>query len=229
MSSGELKAALAPDATPEQIKEWRAANGVPEDPNDYLKGLPSGYVVGDDDRALLGDFAKYMHDTNAPTPVVQKAAEWYFKFAEKQAAEDAQKAAVFRRGAEDTLRAEWQKDYHENLNRGGEVLTQYFPEDIRETITNARLPDGTMLGDHPSFAKALATISREMNPAYTMAPGISGTTGGTLGDEIARIGKLMATPGSEYWRGETGAKTQERYRQLVDARSRQQARSGVAA
>lgn len=226
MSTGELKAQLPADATPEQLTEYRKANGIPETPEGYLKDLPSNIVIGEQDKALFGDFAKEMHEANASPKEVQAALGWYYKFATKLQAEDAKAAATFRQGAEDTLRTAWGKDYHENLERGGEVLAM-APEEIRSLIQNARLPeytrpDGTKvpavaLGDHPDVAKWLSSISREINPARTLAPAGVGGAAGTVNDEIAAIEKFIQTNRGEYFKDNA---KQARYRDLLAFRDK---------
>lgn len=224
MSTGELKTQLPAEATPEQVAEYRKSNGIPDTPDGYLKDLPTGLIVGEEDKALFSDFAKTMHDANAAPKDVQAALGWYYKFNEKLQAEDQKKAADFRRQAEDTLRADWGKDYHENLERAGEVIS-LAPEDVRNQIQNARLPDGTIAGDHPGIAKWLATISRELNPARTLAPAGGAAAFGSVNDEIASIEKDIRENRAAYFRDDA---KQERYRTLLAHRDKLAA-SGRAA
>lgn len=226
LSTGELKAQLPDGATPEQLTEYRKANGIPETPEGYLKDLPSNIVIGEQDKALFGDFAKEMHEANASPKEVQAALGWYYKFATKLQAEDAKAAGEFRRQAEDTLRTDMGKDYHENLERAGEVLAM-APEPIRNLIQNARLPEYTTadgqkvpavaLGDHPDVAKWLSSISREINPARTLAPAGVGGAAGTVNDEIAAIEKFIQTNRGEYFKDNA---KQARYRDLLAFRDK---------
>lgn len=234
LSTGELKAQLPADATPEQLTEYRKANGIPETPDGYLKDLPSNIVIGEQDKELFGDFAKDMHAANASPKEVQAALGWYYKFAEKLQAADAKASSEFRRQAEDTLRTDFGKDYHENLERGGEVLAM-APAEIRPLLQNARLPeytraDGTKvpsvaLGDHPDVAKWLASISRELNPARTLAPAGGGAAFGSVNDEIAAIEKFIQTNRGEYFKDNA---KQARYRDLLAHRDKLKAQGRAA-
>lgn len=226
LSTGELKAQLPPDATPEQLTEYRKANGIPETPDGYLKDLPSNIILGEEDKVLYADFAKEMHDANASPKEVHTALGWYHKYAEKLQIADAKARADFRRQAEDTLRADTGKDYHETIERGGEVLAM-APEEIRPLLQNALLPeytkaDGTKvpsvaLGDHPDVIKWLSSISRELNPARTLAPAGVGGAAGTVNDEIAAIEKRIQTDRGGYFKD---AAMQSRYRDLLAFRDK---------
>ncbi|MGF7446190.1 hypothetical protein V7P28_21410, partial [Klebsiella michiganensis] len=51
MSSGEFRAAKLPEnPTNEELARWRKDNGVPDKADDYLADLPSGIVLGDEDK-----------------------------------------------------------------------------------------------------------------------------------------------------------------------------------
>ena len=58
ISSGELKAPLKEDATPEEKAAWRAENNIPETPDKYELKLSDGLIVGDADKPLVDDFLK---------------------------------------------------------------------------------------------------------------------------------------------------------------------------
>ncbi len=45
ISAGEFAKPLPKDAKPEQVTEWRKANGIPEKPEDYFEKLPNGRVI----------------------------------------------------------------------------------------------------------------------------------------------------------------------------------------
>lgn len=226
LSAGEIRPGLAKDATPEQVADYRKAHGIPETPDQYLKDIAPGIVMGEEDKILFSDFAKAMHEVNTTPEVFKQATKWYYDFYEKQQAETNKKDSDFRRESENVLRADWQKDYDENATRAGEVLS-LAPDSIRENIQNARLPDGSILGNHPDFAKWLAAQSRELNPIRTAVPnGVVGQIG-SVHDEIKNIEKLISDPArsKEYWKDE---KMQSRYRDLLDYRTKLEAKGKAA-
>lgn len=223
ISSGDLKPGLPADATPEQIAEYRKLQGIPETPDGYLKDLPSGVVIGEQDKVLFNDFAKTMHEINASPATVHKALDWYYKFQGNLAAEDAKRDGDFRRTAEDALRSEWGNGYRENVDRAGEILT-LAPESIRFQLQGARLPDGTLLGDHPDTLRWLANISRELSPVRTIVPS-GGNPAQGLNEELASWDAKIADRSSDYWKGPNAEANQARYRELLDAQARHKARA----
>ncbi len=182
--------------------------------------MPSGLIIGEEDRVLYDDFAKHMHAINASPAQVKAAIEWQFKYAEGIAKADAERDGKYLRESEDVLRTAWGKEYRENVDRAGEVLGM-APASIQQQLTGARMPDGTMLGVNPDVAKWLASISRELNPVRTLVPS-GGAPGQGLEEEIAAIKVKIATPGSGYFKDEA---LQARFRALLEQQERQKARA----
>jgi hypothetical protein len=216
ISAGEVVKPLAKDATPEQVNEWRKANGVPEKPDAYFDKLPDGLVLGEEDKPIFASFAETMLEKNVPTEVMHEVVRWYQKFTDDQAAnladvENSSKAAV-----EDALREEWGADYRANLNMVNALLDS-APKGVKDSVLGARMPDGTPLGNDANLVRWLAATARELNPAATLVPGTGMTATRGIEDRIAEIDKVMRTNRREYMRD---TKMQEEYRQLLSARER---------
>lgn len=227
MSSGEVKAALDKDATPEQVAAWRKDNGIPETPDGYLAALPDGIVLGDEDKPFAAEFAAKMHDLNAPPAVVAQAIAWDRQRQEKAAEERAIADKAFQTEAGDALRAEWGAEFRGNINAIGNMLEATNPgEDangrsFKDLLLGARLADGSVLGDNPLALKWMARMSAEMNPAGTVVPGVGGSQASSVADEIAEIEGKMRTDRAAY---NKDTKMQERLRQLYGAQEKLDAR-----
>jgi hypothetical protein len=224
VDSGELKAVktLPANASPEQVKAYRAENGIPENAGDYLSNLPNGLVIGEADKSALTNFAEAMHKANTPPAVVHQAIAWYNQWQESQAADVVKAEREAKSKGEDELRATWGGDYRTNVNLANDFLTNTAGEELADALSSAVLPDGTLLGDNPKVLQWLAKTAREVNPIATLVPsGGGGGSAATVDAEIATIETTMRTNRAEYNRNE---KMQARYRDLIDAREKLKAR-----
>lgn len=209
-------------ATPEEIKAYRTAMGVPEKPGEYLDGLPNGLVIGEDDKpAMEFFFGEDFHKLNVPKAVAHQLIGRYNQFQDKitqdrQAADGEDKTA-----AEDALRTDFGNDYRANMN----VLRTYvegLPEGVGEILSQARGADGVALMNNPAVVKALVGIAREINPGATLMGGAGGAGGAPdIDAEIAAIEKTMRTNRKEY---DKDPKMKKRFEDLLDARGRRDAR-----
>jgi len=225
ISSGELKAPLPQNATPEQIAEYRQANGIPEKPEGYFEKLPDGLVIGDADKPLFDSFAKGLHDLNAPPQIAQYAVKWYNDFQEQQLGKLAETDNTHKAATEDTLRAEWGNDYRTNINHITSFLST-APEGVADLLSNARGADGKAILNDPGTVKWLATLAREFNPVGTIVPAGGNPMQG-IENRKAELTKMMGNSGSEYWKGPQANKLQAEYRDLVDAELKLKARGAA--
>lgn len=223
ISSGELKAPLGANATPEEVAAFRTQNGIPEKPEGYLEKLPDGLVIGDADKPMFESFAKGLHDLNADPKIAQYAVKWYNEFQEQQGTKLAEGDATARQTTEDELRAEWGNDYRANINHITGFLSQ-APKGVADLVTNARSADGKAILNDPNVMRWFAQIAREANPVGIIVPNTGGNAGETIDSEIAKIEKVMRDDRTSYNKDE---KMQGRLRDLYDARGTLKARSGA--
>lgn len=216
VSSGELKAPLPDNPTPEQLTAYRAERGIPEKPEGYLEQLPNGLVIGETDKPIFESFVKELHAVNADPKVAHAAVAWYNKFQEDQAAKTAEADVAHREEVGDALRAEWGADYRANVNHVKAFL-EAAPKGVADLIANARDAEGRALLNSPQVLQWLASTARELNPIHTIVPGTSGNDGATVDGEIEKIEKVMRDKPKEYFRDE---KMQARLRELYGARER---------
>lgn len=218
MSSGEVKAKLPADATEEQIAAWRKDNGIPDKPDGYLEKLPNGLVIGDDDKPLVEGFLARVHGRNASPEIVAEALDWYYATQEDMLSQQAAADKAFAQASTDALRAEWGGEFRANINSITAFLDAAPVADdgtpLKALLMDARLGDGTRLGDNPVALKWLAGLAAEANPAGFVAPGAGGSQAESVASEIAKIEGIMRTDRAAYDRDE---KMRERLRQLYAA------------
>lgn len=219
ISSGQLKDPLPDNATDEQIKHYREANGIPLEASGYTENLPDGLVLGEEDKEIFSSFAEALHSVNAPPEIAHKAIEWYNGFAEQQQDAMAEIDHEHHMETEDFLRQEWGTDYRTNINVIGAMLEKDMGEDVRTAFMNARAPDGRALMNIPGMMEWLAGKARaEMHPMSM--PNQTNDPRQTVDDEIAEIEKVMREDRQAYNKDE---KMQARLRQLYDIRAKHQA------
>ena len=213
ISSGKMSNILNKDSSPEDIKEYREANNIPEDPKGYSLDMSEGLVVGDDDKAMLKGFLEKAHGSNYTQDNVTSALEWYYGEQDRLQEERYNNDLTFKSAAEDELRKEWGTEYTPNRNLLANYLSADFEEGIGDLIVGARLPDGTMLANHPAILRGFVAKARASNPMGSLVPGSGAKQLESIVDEIATIEARM---GDDTWYADK--KAQDRYQKLIAAR-----------
>jgi hypothetical protein len=228
LSAGELRAVRPPaaDATPEQLAAWRTAHGLPESAEAYLAGLAlgDGMLAGEANRPLLISFAQAALAGNWNGEQYSQAVRWYFDAQDRLLAERQRADGDFKQAAVRELAREWGNDYDVNRNTVVQFCDRHFAKDLKIDLLNARLPDGSLLANHPGFNRAILAVARTVDPRGALLPNASGAGVSSVESRIAEIeGKYMRAPhGSDswkaYWTGESGSRMQQEYRGLLAAR-----------
>lgn len=219
IASGGLKQALPADATPEQLAEWRAENGIPAAPEEYDTTLPDGLVIGEEDKPIVDEYLAAAHANNLTPDQVKANLAWYFENVEKQIEARAQEDVRIRDASEEALREVWGSEA--KLNKGIiNNLLSTAPAGVAEQLLGARMADGTPFGSHVDTLRWLADVSRQLNPVATVVPGAGTNAVQQIESEIAGLEKMMANKTSEYWKGPMAEKNQARYRDLISAKQK---------
>lgn len=166
ISAGKLKGAVSdepmPDAEtdPDGAKEWRKARGVPPDPTGYV--LPDEVTkrLVDEDKPVLANFTEFAHAKNARPDVVSIAAEWYVSQAEAMAAAETNADKTAGGEAEESLRADWGREYKGNINVAHRFISSI--PGLGTDFAVARGPDGRRLVDKPEFVTWAAEQGRAL-------------------------------------------------------------------
>lgn len=227
ISSGELKAPLPKDATPEQITAYRKDNGIPETAAGYFEKLPDGVKLDDADRAMLAPYTEIMHKHNLSPEAAGEFLAARAKVLDDLMGRQLENDKTLRVQVEDELRKEWGAEYRSNVNNIHSLFAG-APEEVRDSILSARGPDGVALFNNAKTMQYFAQLARQMNPFGVMV----GSDGGALDQKgvearIAELGgpKFMGNSNSEYWKGPNADKLQKEYRDLIDARDRMKQRA----
>jgi hypothetical protein len=93
---------------------------------------------------------------------------------------------------------------------------------LKETVLEARLPDGTKFGDSPDVMRLLVSLALVQNPAGIVVPGGSADPLQGAEDEITKIEKVMRENRPAY---DKDVKMQTRLRDLYGAREKLKDRS----
>lgn len=214
ISDGSYKKPLGEKATPEEIAEYRKANGIPETPEKYLDNLPNGLVIGEEDKPIIAEFTKAFHGVNADPKVVQTAIKTYYDVVDKVEGIKAEANTAAKVAVEDELRAEWGPDYRPNTNLINAFIGS-MPKELQEELFQSTKPDGTQIMNNPAMLKWLAQQARELNYTGAVLPNGEASSK-SLESEINTLKGMMGDRSSKYWKGPESAGLQARYRELVD-------------
>lgn len=211
---------ITKDSTPEEVKAYREAYGIPEKADGYEIDLPDGVIVGEVDKPLVDAFLEVAHEHNIPPAaanaiIAKQLALQNQMIEEQEAADEATREASIA----ELLSPEtgWGSEAKLNKNLITNMLDQ-APEGVKGLIENARLADGTLLGNHAPTLKWLASIARELNPTATLTPGNTDNTVSSIQGRLTALEKMMGDSKSDYWKGSSAPALQEEYRQLVAKR-----------
>jgi hypothetical protein len=224
---GSLKSTNKPaeDATPEELTAYRAANGIPESPDKYEIALPNGMVVGDADQPLVDAFLKDAHAANIDPKTVNKFLATQLEIKEKFVQDRAEKDLQSLAEAREALSSPdvWGSEVKLNVNLISSFLDT-APKGVKELISNARGADGLPIANNVAVLQWLATTARELNPMATVVPGSGSNSAQVVEAELAKLTKMMGDQKSEYWKGPSSEKNQQRFRELVDAQQKWKAK-----
>lgn len=183
-------------ASEEEVKAFHDALGVKADVSEYEITAKLPENLSDADQAFLDTVKKTLHAKGgyAATPeVMNTAVELYGSFMEEQAAVMAATAAQKEAETRDALKQEFGAQLDLEMQYAKAAVGQLFGEEF-DGIAGMQFADGTRLGDHPKFIKAMMAAGRAIgteDPTFVKA--LTGDSSGgaqTLQDRIAEIQKL---------------------------------------
>lgn len=184
--SGKIKRDMPDPKDEKAMAEWRKAEGIPDDPSGYSLPDTVKKVMTDADKPMLASFTDYAHKKGAPQAVVDIASEWYFDMAESAAAEQSAQDQQSRDEAETELRKDWAHgEYKANT-----TLAKRFIEGIPgvgDNWTEARMPDGRLLGSIPEFIQWASDQGRQQFGDVTFANSDSERKHTARREEIEKI------------------------------------------
>lgn len=220
----KLLATQAPgkDATPEAVKAWRTAQGVPDAPEKYLETLPKELTFSEGDKPGIMAYLKDAHERGERPEVVSRNLKIY---------KDAENAAIqamhtndsnSKAQLESTLKKEWGGEYDANMGIFKNFLST-APSDIREHINHMRMGDGSAAMLNASFVRWMTQNARAVNPMNINTGGAGMDTLESVEGQIATYEKQMRTDSKGWYKDE---KAQAHYRQLLTYRDNNKAKGG---
>lgn len=189
---------LSEKATDDEIKAYREAVGIPDEPDAYPVDFREDYKASDADKAILGEFKQAMHAGNVDPHAAKVAIEWYQDFAQAQQQEmDGRLAAVAKQTQAD-LRSEWGGEYDGNIGAIREFMTAQLGDEGFERMMGLRLIDGSRLQDDPAFVKMMAQVSTDYYGSNAIYNGDIEATSKTVQERIDELLKLRTDDPEKY-------------------------------
>jgi hypothetical protein len=207
IASGELKPVLGKNASPEEVKEWREAHGIPATPDKY--DLGKDVKIDEADKPIMDVLIKRLHGANATPEVVRETVAAFNSMRDLVADHHEKQDKKFEQDATDALRAEWGNEYRRNINLVHGLLDGSGSQGLKDGIMSARLPDGRAIGSSPEAMKMLLGLALIHNPSGVVVEGGSGVTGEGLRTELDKLQKIPTSKKT--------TQQDERQRQLISA------------
>ena len=220
ISSGEYKKALGENATDEEKAAYRKSIGIPDTPDKYDFSLPDGTVFGEDDKAVFKSFAEIAHSQNMSQDQMKSTLGWYKDHMKAQQEAQQESDFNYQKDAEDTLRGEWGGEYRANINALTGLMAK-LPEEVRNGLNEARMPDGSKLGNNPDYLRFMVEMAREINPIGTLLP--AGSSAADLESKKTEYKAMMRDRSSPYYTD--GGKTRAAYNELLQVEEKLQRRA----
>ena len=199
--SGEYKKALTDGAKPEDVAEWRTANGVPEKPDDYKIAVPDDLAPDDATKKLfqaeIDAYRPVFHELN----LSQKQAEAMtaFYFADQKAVQQAkfQAAQQAMEKSKLDLAREYGRNYEPYMKMSGTFVAEQVGKDGADRLFNTVLADGTHLGSHPDFIRLATNAALAFAGDGEVITGDS-ASGGSLQEQYDKAIALRGTDMKKY-------------------------------
>lgn len=211
ISSYKPQVELPQNPTEEDIKNYRKAYNIPDEPKGYDIKLDNGLIIGEEDQVIVDKFLERAHARNAKPSEIKATLQDYFETQHAQIQEINQRLEAQRQEAEDELRAEWGGNYRQNANIINNFVTNKFGEQ-REIVLNA-------LGNNPKLIRQFLNLALEVDPVATI--GRAGMDSNSIDQEIATIEQTMKTNNKAYFNDKSMIK---KYEELITAREKMKSR-----
>lgn len=218
ISQGVKPGAPPPNASPEELAEFRKQMGVPDSPTDYKVELSNGMVVGEADKPFVDQFLTDVHGKNWTPGQANEALDWYFQHQDRIVREQEAADNAFNAEAQQKLKEGWGGDFNRNIN----ILQNFLagaPEGVKDRLLTGRTADGKLIGDDPMMLGWLVNMARDVNPTASLLPAGQDNAPG-VDARLTEIKALMANQGSEYWKGAKAEGLQKEYRELITAQAK---------
>lgn len=203
---------LKPDATPEEVAEYRKANGIPEKANEYKIELDNGLQIDPNEKDYVNQFLENLHADNTTPEVANKILNSYYQLKAKADAEyEGYKNQKYVEN-DTALKAEWGKGYQKNLNIVVGYLQNHFG-DAGKILADAYDSSGLPLANNAVVLRTLLRNALDHDPIGTLTPGVGMSGADGIVDELKALETKMKDRNT-WFKDEKG---QARYRELTAA------------
>lgn len=203
-----------PKASPEEVAEFRAAIGVPEDAKGYKVNMPEGVTPSDLDKAIIENHIAIAHQTGQTQEQVDANIASYFAGAKLVQKQTEEAIKQIRAENEDTLRLKWGPEYRGHLDLAKRFLNDHMADFGSTDFLELELKNGARVGDFLPFVEWAAQMGRNMYGAGAMLDGEGSSSGMSIDEEYKSMIAKMGTP--EYGTD----KFQNRLKELARIRAR---------
>lgn len=200
LSTGEYSRAMPDPSDEGALKEWRAEQGLPEDPSGYELPVAEGVKyedMDDNQKAVYEGWQKVFHENNIKPELAKSLTNYANDIYVAQMEALAEHDAKMMEASEDALRSDWGADFRPNIKMNIAYLNNTLGEDMAAKFLDARLPDGTAVKHSVEIAKMLNEAARGSGLTSTFETGDI-VPGSSLLDKKAEIETLMKTNLAEY-------------------------------
>jgi len=149
------------DASAEEWARYRKAIGVPEKPDGYnfdtAVEVPEGF---ERDAEFESQMLGVMHEAGLTPEQVAKVGQAFVSHQGERFQSELSNAQNAKAEAQKILKREWGSAYDAKIRGANVALDVLFGEN-KTMIATTRLADGTMLGVHPAFVRAMAKVGED--------------------------------------------------------------------
>lgn len=215
------KSSLEDDPAPaadkvEELKAWRTKHNVPLEATDYKIPDPIKPKIRDQDKPIVDGYMAFMHAKNASQKEIDSGLEYYFQLEEATFADRAEADKSNKGELDKTMRSTWGADFRANSSIVARAAKELVPG---VDWAEARMPNGTRLGDIPGVAEFLLEqgLAKWGEGAYEQG---EGSGGNAVDDRLTELKGKMAN--RKEWNKHPEWATE--YQTLIDRRNK---RKGV--
>lgn len=213
--SGNAKP-LTAESTPEEISEYRKANGIPESVDKYDLNLGDGFIIGDNDKPQVNKFLEAAHSANMTDAQAKTALKTYFQMQNDASTQFLQKQAEQKDSAQTELRKEFGQQYDRNINLLKGYIQNQFG-DASDVLMGAIDATGTPLMNQPNVIRKFLQLAMDHDPIGASLPGLGMQGIDTIDNELKTLETRIKTDRKGYFRDD---KAQARYGELLQMKER---------
>ena len=164
--------------------------GLPDSPDKYNVNYNLAEGVSPEP---VKNFLKVAHENGMLQHQTQAILDYYTSLETANTESMKATSELTKSNNETELRKEFGLAYQENVNKANEVFKSFFAKDM----ANVKLEDGTPIGNHPGFIKALSEMSKNFSED-TIKAGQESTGNLTPNEATNEINKIMADKNHAY-------------------------------